>query len=66
MTEITNVLVSRASPEEREALARFIREERPDLGERDAWRELAREQLIALGLLPLGEANRGRAAGDKL
>lgn len=47
------------------ALARFIREERPDLGEGDAWRELAREQLIALGLLPLGEANRGRAAGDK-
>lgn len=54
MSEITHVLVSRASRIERDALARFIREERPDLGEGDAWRLLACEALRGMGLLGEG------------
>lgn len=49
--------------DEREALSRFIAEERPGSSAYDALRALAREQLIAMGLLKLGRANRGKAAG---
>jgi hypothetical protein len=49
--ETTQPLLTQLSEVEREALRRFIREERPELGEGQAARVLIREALIGLGLL---------------
>lgn len=47
----------RLSPDLREALERFIREERPDLDLQDAIDYLLREQLRGLGVLEVGDRN---------
>jgi hypothetical protein len=58
----TTPILTRVDDEEYAALLRFIREERPGMGKGDAIRLLAREQLIGMGLLPLGPADRARGA----
>jgi hypothetical protein len=47
----------RLSPTLREALERFIREERPDLDLQSAIEYLLTEQLRGLGVLEVGERN---------
>lgn len=60
MSETTNVLISRLSADERAALTKFRESLPEDPGEGEAARMLIRDQLIAMGDLPLGTANRGK------
>jgi hypothetical protein len=54
-SEVTFPLLTQTDEAEREALRRFIREERPGLGEGQAARVLIREALERMGLLALPE-----------
>lgn len=64
MTEITTPLLVGLNAEEREALARARAQHRDgSLSEAQFARLLIRDGLIAMGILALPRANRGRRAG---
>lgn len=65
LTEITKPLLISISWPELEALRKFKASQSEPLSDAQAARLLMREALIAMGDLPLGEANRGRTAGNK-
>lgn len=65
MSETTKPLLISISWPELEALRRFKASQPQPISDAQAVRLLMREQLIAMGDLPLGSANRGRAAGNK-
>lgn len=61
----TKPLLIQISWPELQALKRFKASQPEPISDAEAVRLLMREQLIGMGDLPLGNANRGRAAGNK-
>ena len=63
--EETKPLTIQISWPELQALRKFKASQPEGLSDAQAARMLMREALIGMGDLPLGDANRGQAAGDK-